>query len=221
MVALFVVLDKDGEQPEPPIAITTSASPVPSSPAPSTPGSTTTSPVIGTITDDRAGLSYTRLGGRWAIDSPSEATRARLGFTSGELAIVQENYDGKGGKWSASINGLELPSTVFYTGGDLQAAAKAYFGSILRPSLYPGTQNTVETISSKSYTVSGKKAWYYEVKLSYPEAATKNYNFRSEAGVLILIDRPGKRPAGIFLSVPDSHHNLGDIAAVVDSLKTQ
>jgi hypothetical protein len=129
---------------------------------------------------------------------------------------VQREYNGPGSEYVSSVYSAELPTSVFYANGDLAAAAKSWFG-LVRPAFYP--ENEVQDVSSRAYSVSGKKAWYYEVRVNFPQAESKGWNFRTERVVIVLVDRPGRQPAGIFLSFPDSHANPGDVDLILESLK--
>lgn len=175
------------------------------------------SPVVGTVTDASSGLSWSQLGGDWTSSAiPSDSPYSKLGLIKGQVAPVQKEYDGPGSEYVASVYSAELPTSVYYANGDLEAAAKSWFG-LVRPAFYP--EHDVADVSSRAYSVSGKKAWYYEARVSFPQAESKGWNFRTERAVIVLVDRPGDQPAGLFLSFPDSHANLGDAELVLGSLK--
>ena len=179
------------------------------------------SPVVGTINDTQTGLSYAQLGGKWTLERASVLSAG--GFTQGEEAHVQEDYkDDRTSKVSAYYanvySGL-LNTKVTYT-GDLEAAAKGEFNT-LEPTNYP-LHHTRQDGDSKSYTVSGKKAWYFKTVLKYPDAATYGWNFHSETVVVIAVDRgSGQRPALLYVSIPDSHEHQGDLDQSINSLKAQ
>ncbi|WP_106399879.1 DUF2510 domain-containing protein [Actinocorallia populi] len=175
------------------------------------------SPVVGTITDSSSGLSWSQLGGEWTSSTiPTDNPYAKLGLVKGQVASVHKEYNGPGTDYVASAYSAELPTSVFYTNGDLEPAAKSWFG-LVRPAFYP--EHRTEDVSSRAYSVGGKKAWYYEARVSFPQAESKGWNFRTERAVIILVDRPGDQPAGLFLSFPDSHANQGDLALILGSLK--
>ena len=203
------VFDSDDPSPAP-----SASSPV-AGPPPATNNSR--SPVSGTITDAASGLSWSQLGGEWTQSTISgDSPYAKLGLIRGQVISVQKEYDGPGTDYVASVYSAELPASVFYTNGDLETAAKSWFG-LVRPAFYP--EHNVEDVSSRAYSVSGKKAWYYEARVSFPQAQSKGWNFRTERAVIVLVDRPGKQPVGLFLSFPDSHKNLGDVDLILSSLK--
>jgi hypothetical protein len=181
------------------------------------------SPVIGTISDSTSGLSYSQLGGKWyPATIASGGGLSTLGFSRGEEAHVQESYTTDSGQTSTYLanaySGLLAPAITSTT--DLEAAAKGEFTTV-EPGSYP-KNHTKQDLESKSYTVSGKRAWYYKVKLSYPGAAAKGWNFQSEIAVIITVERgSGLRPGVMYISIPNSHQNQGDLDALVGSLKAE
>ncbi|GAA3239490.1 DUF2510 domain-containing protein [Actinocorallia longicatena] len=205
---IFVV--RGGDDPDPIVKPTT---PITGSSSLDTSGR---SPVVGTQTDDKSGLNWAQLGGGWTVQATVTGSYAKLGLIKGEQAVVQKDYKGPGSDYVATVFAAVLPDGVFYSNGDLEGAAKSWFGSV-RPGFYP--EHTVEDVSSRAYSVSGKKAWYYEVKVSFPQAESQGWNFRTERAIIVLVDRPGEQPAGLYLSIPDSHKNQGDVQVVLDSLK--
>jgi hypothetical protein len=198
---------------------TTATSPEASS-APGSGGGSGKAPVTGTVSDTRAGLSYAQLGPPW---QPPQAIRptsnlGKLGFSRGAIATVQTDYDGPNSSYVASVYSGVLPSTV--RSGSLEQAAKNLFTAAY-PEAYP-TPNTKQDVESKSYTVSGKKAWIYKAQMSFPQAETKGWNFSKETAVVVTVElASGKPPATFYISVPDSHKTQGDIDLLLGSLKAQ
>ncbi|MCD0452743.1 DUF2510 domain-containing protein [Actinocorallia sp. API 0066] len=187
--------------------------PTPSASAPAG----TSSPVVGTINDSTSGLSWPRLGGDWSVPTNGTGDDAH-GLSTGQTAVVQQAYNGVG-DYVASVYAAVLPATVPYEGGagaDLEAAAKRWFDSV-KPDFYPANE-AAQTVS-RAHSVSGKKAWYHEVLIKFPQAQAEGWNFRQERAIIILVDRPGSRPAGLYLSVPDSWKNQADIDTIISGLK--
>jgi hypothetical protein len=199
-----------GADPEPTDSPPPTAAPPTAS---ATPNPTAKSPVVGTINDSAAGLSYAQLGGTWKLTTFSNN---RFGFTRGEDSQVMADYE-NGSPYLATAYSGTLPTSAG-SGSDLEAAAKAYFAA-LEPSSYP--EHTKEELQSKSYTVSGKEAWYYQVRLDFPQARSQGWNFSSETATIIVVDQGTSRPATFYLSVPNSHPNQGDADIVINSLKAQ
>jgi hypothetical protein len=221
VVALFATGVVGGD-PEPTPSPTTTGGP-PSAPTAPPIASDGQSPVIGTINDTTAHLSYPLLGGKWYSKTmTSGGGLATLGFTKGEEAVVQEGYKNESGNLSTylanSYSGLLAPAIPSSTG--LETAAKAEF-TTLEPTSYP-KNHTKQDLESKAYTVSGKTAWYYKTKLSYPDATANGWNFHSETVVVIAVDLgTGGRPAILYTSIPDSHQNQGDLELILSSLKAE
>ncbi|ROO89592.1 uncharacterized protein DUF2510 [Actinocorallia herbida] len=205
LVAVLISVLSD-DDPEPPVVL----------PTPTSQGSK--SPVTGTIDDSDSGLSWPKLGGDWTEPADPEGDDSH-GLHTGQTAIAQKAYDGVG-DYYASVYGGVLPESVTYAGGagaDLEAPAKAWF-EMIEPDFYP-EHETTETASRVS-SVSGKKAWYYEAVLKFPQAADKKWNFTTERVIIVLVDRPGSRPAGVYLSLPDSFANQSDVDTIISGLKS-
>lgn len=183
------------------------------------------SPVTGTITDETAGLAYTKLGGEWS-DNPIPETssfRSTLGFTHGQVAPVQQDYDGPDSSYVASAYSGRLPDSVSYDGPDDLQAANTSFGRSIESQPEPGGSyptHTRQDLESRAHTVSGKRAWYSKFRLTFPQAESKGWNWRTETVVFVLIDMgEDERPAVFYVSIPDSHQNGGDLDMLVNSLK--
>jgi hypothetical protein len=180
------------------------------------------SSVIGTLSDPQARLSVARLGPPWRSRSVSlgSSFNTRFGFTWEQGAIVHEDYDGTS-DYYATIHTGRLPTTTFYTGTeDLRTAATSFartLESAPEPDgIYPS--HTRQDLESRSYRVDGNPAWYSRFVLSFPQAQSSGWNFRTETVVFILIDQGSSRPSTVWLSFPDSHANRGDLELLVSSL---
>ncbi|ACY96838.1 DUF2510 domain-containing protein [Thermomonospora curvata] len=181
------------------------------------------SPVVGTITD--SGLSYPRLGGRWRprpLDPDDNLARA-YGFNRVQSAVVQEDYDGTGGRYVASIASGRLPEAIAYDGPeDLEAAitelARAMETEPPPTGSYPA--HIREDLQSQPRSIDGHRAHYLKFRLSFPQAAARGWNFRTETVAFVLVDQgPEQRPSVLWVTMPDSHVNGGDLELVVESIK--
>ncbi|GAB2835336.1 hypothetical protein GCM10022221_37940 [Actinocorallia aurea] len=208
LVAVLVSVVSDGGDPDP------IARPTPSAPA----QSPVISPVNGTITDSKSGLSWPQLGGEWT--DPSDPTGDdEVGLHLGQTAVAQTAYNGVG-DYVASVYGGVLPESVPFEGGagaDLEDVAKAWFEKI-EPEYYPEHELTYG--DSRASSVSGKKAWYFEVLLKFPQAKTEGWEFNQERVVIVVVDRPGSRPGGVYVSIPDNFASQGDAETVINGLKS-
>lgn len=175
-------------------------------------------PVVGTIDDSQANLSYARLGANWSEQRSFSSNGQQFGFSSGQVATVQENYEPGQDRYVASAYAGTLPGTVDYNGpDDLEQAASSLFEKI-EPSSYPA--HVTQKGESKEHTVSGKRAWIVRYQLSFPGASARGWNFDKEDIAIVLVDHGGdKRPGFIYVSVPDSHKTPADLQQLIDSLK--
>ncbi|MGH3392332.1 MAG: DUF2510 domain-containing protein [Actinomadura sp.] len=175
-------------------------------------------PVTGVISDSRARLFYSRLGGTWQppeFVQPSSSL-GKLGFNRGAIAPVQTNYDGSNTPYVSSVYSGTIPAAA--SAGSLEQVAKRLFTTVY-PDWYP-RPNTRQELESKAYSVSGRKAWIYKVQMGFPQAETKGWNFTKETAVVVTVEvAPGKPPAMLYISIPDSHKTPGDLDLLLGSLK--
>lgn len=209
VVVLFTTGVIGGKPAEPTDSPSAASSATTSPPAPSANGR---SPVVGTITDNQAGLSYSQLGGTWQVESFPPGNSQ--GFSRGEDSHVMDNYQ-DGQPYLATAYSGVLPRSVGFS--SLEAAAKGFF-KFLEPNSYP--THTQRPLQSKTYQVSGKKAWLYQLRLDFPQAKSKGWNFTYEIATVVVVDHgSGSRPSTFYLSVPSSHPNQSDTDLLLGSLK--
>ncbi|WP_161602698.1 DUF2510 domain-containing protein [Thermomonospora catenispora] len=224
LVALFAVGVLGGDD-----SGTTAADPAPTAsaplaPTPSTPSAT--SPVTGTITDREAGVSYAQLGGVWrAAPIPRRSVSHQVyGMRQGQTAVVQENYDGRGGSYVSSVYSGSLPDQVPYKDSEDLATATNLFARTVTSAAgphasYPSPHGTQE-LQTEPRTFDGHDGYLVKLKLTFPQAQSQGWNFTSETVIVVLIDRgEDKRPAVLWMSMPDSHPHSGDLDQVLGSIK--
>jgi len=206
----------DDPKPKPTTSVTFAPPPSSEPPPVDTAGQ---SPVIGTITDDDTGLSFARLGGQWQPYTvpTTSVLYTGLGLRNGESASVMDAYDKTTGhNYLATAYPAVIPSSL--ASGSMEQVAKAWFKKIESdPITYPS--HTYAENDSKAYTVSGRDAWYYQATLTFPQAAAEGWNWKTEQLTVIVVQRSGSGPVGLYLSIPDSHTNLGDHDLIAHSLK--
>jgi hypothetical protein len=202
---------------------TATTSPSPTAAAPSV-NPSGRSPVTGTVTDTAAGVSYAQLGGGWQPQTvPSDSRFAReYGFSRGQIAVVQDDYNGQS-QYLSSVYSGRLPDSVDYDGPeDLEAAVSSFARTIETEPEPNGSypSHTREDLESDSLTIGDRKAHFVKFRLSFPQAAAKGWNFRTETAVFVLIDQgSGERPSVVWITVPDSHGNGGDLDLLFESIK--
>ncbi|WP_271221801.1 DUF2510 domain-containing protein [Streptosporangium carneum] len=176
-------------------------------------------PQDGRIQDPATGLSYHFPGSPWAV--PEVTGTDPLGFvwTSGSVAIAQDDYDGKGGRWLGNVFTGELPDKYGYDGvGSMRGIAATLLHAA--EAVYYTPAHRRKVVKDEAIKVSGRDAWLFMFDLDFSEQAKANgWKWKKERAAFVIVDRgEGKRPALLYLSVPD---NLDTSVAdrVVDSLK--
>jgi Protein of unknown function (DUF2510) len=172
------------------------------------------SPVAGTITDTRAGLSYPRLAGAWRASTVSPTSGVgKLGFDQGETAPVMADFENGRPYVASAYSGVSTDTG----NASLEARARAVL-AVLEPTAYP--VHTRQELASTSHPVDGHPGRLLKVKLTFPQAESQGWNFRGETIAIVVIDRgTGKAPALFYVSIPDSHSRPGDLDLLLTSLK--
>ncbi|MCO6007035.1 hypothetical protein NE236_18800 [Actinoallomurus purpureus] len=172
------------------------------------------SPVIATTTDTQAGISYPRLGGSWRTEAVTATSGlGKLGFDQGEVATVMTDFQNGQPYVASAYSGVGTDTTSV----PLEVKAKAVLAA-LEPTAYPA--HTRQDLTSESHPVDGHTGWLVKVKLTFPQAKSQGWNFRTETAALVIIDRGnGQAPAQFYVSIPDSHKHQGDLDLLLTSLK--
>ncbi|HEX2316851.1 MAG TPA: DUF2510 domain-containing protein [Thermomonospora sp.] len=220
VVGLFAAGVFDGDSSPTPTPGPTTTAAVPS------PNPTRVSPVTGTVTDTAAGVSYVQLGPPWRAQEvdPNGDFARRYGFTRGQIAVVQENYNGRGSEYLSSVYSGRLPTSVDYDGPeDLESAVTSFARTIETEPEPNGSYptHTREDLESDDLEVNDRRAWFTKFRLTFPQAQARGWNFRTETAVFVLIEeeRPGLRPRVVWITIPDSHPNGGDLDRLFESIK--
>ncbi|MGC5015347.1 hypothetical protein ACLQ2R_31700 [Streptosporangium sp. DT93] len=191
----------------PPPAPTQESDPGPSlepSPAPSTSGRALPEAVDGRVTDPVTGLSYEVPDGPWRVP-PSVGGGLGFTWTSGIVAVAQENYDGQGGDWLGNVLTAELPEQYGYRGtGGLRSTAATLL-QIMEPAFYT-PEHTRKIIEDKAIKVDGKDAWLLVFDLDFSrQSEASDWKWKRERGAFVIVDRgENQRPALAYISVPDN-----------------
>ncbi|MEU7892727.1 hypothetical protein AB0B45_07660 [Nonomuraea sp. NPDC049152] len=229
--AAFVILKRNGETTTTmPTPSTTETDPLPTpsesptqSPTESPtqdPGADLPAPAEGRITDPKTGLSYPAPGEPWSVPKSAEINNPDPNaqqWSAGVRALSQEKYDGQG-DWMGSIYSGELHESYPYQGVDnLRAATGTVFIDFAR--FYP-IKHERNILQDKAITVDGHKGWLLEFEMDFTaESEKKNYKWKKERAAIAVIDRgEGKRPALLYLSVPDNL-DTGLVTQTLNSLK--
>lgn len=176
------------------------------------------SPVVGRISDDRAHISYAKLGGKWARLQPG-GEQGMADWTAGQYQVAQADYRDDA-DYVATCTSAPLPASVDYSGpGDLRQIATV-IASRIEGAYYP-KQHTRAEVGNKAVEVDGHQAWKLTFTLGFPQAEAKGWDFHGERVTVMVIDRgEGNLPPALFyFSLPDNLPLRGDIDAVVSSIK--
>jgi hypothetical protein len=146
-------------------------------------------------------LSYPTLGSPWS--APTQENRLAFGTDVWKQDVVdQENYDGKGSSWVASVlvGELQAGDGFFTPEQGSQIVVKCIIGT------FYGT-NTVVTSDVKrnsAATVDGHDAWIVESHLSFeiPKLTTKGEL------LLVAIVSTNERAGLYYASIPDTQPEL-------------
>jgi hypothetical protein len=177
---------------------TSSVSPNICPPAASSTAEPTVDPTSSWITGGK--LAYPALGSPWETGWDNRVPW-------GSLAMVQEvtdqdNYDGQGHSWVASI----LVSDLFV--GDGFASTKVASETVLKCVLgkyYADNVVTEHPISSQQHNVDGNPGWLIETQLSFD---IPGLNAKGER-VLLLVVQTGSDDYSLFYaSIPDTRSDL-------------
>ncbi|MFD1935772.1 DUF2510 domain-containing protein [Nonomuraea mangrovi] len=234
--AAFIFVNRGGEttttMPTPAPTTETDPLPTPSeSPTPSSSDSPTDPPTQGTgaelpapadgrITDPKTGLSFAAPGDPWSVPRSAEINNPDPNaqqWSAGVSAVSQEKYDGES-DWTGSIYSGELNESYPYEGVDnLRAATGTVFIDFAR--FYP-VKHERKILQDKAITVDGHKGWLLEYEMDFTaESEKKSYQWKKERAAIAVIDRgEGKRPALLYLSVPDNL-DTGLVTQTLNSLK--
>lgn len=164
--------------------------------------SSSAAPSAGTSGDWISGgkLAYPALGSPWETQTDNRVPWGSLAMV--QQVVDQENYDGKGGEWVASI----LVSDLYV--GDGFASTKIAAQTVLTCVLgiyYSDTVVTQTPISSAQHNVDGHAGWLIETQLSFD---ITGLNAKGER-VLLLVVQTGTDDYSLFYaSIPDTRSDL-------------
>lgn len=188
------------------------------SPSPLTSPTDTATSAADRVTDSAAGLSYDRPRSSWT-DLQRQPPIANLVTWTGAVGAVAQSDYADGHDWIANVFTGEAPSGARYSGkGDLPRLTKSLARYIEANNYNNVGKKTLQIIDSKSVEVDGHAAWLEKFKYTYNEADARNLSFKSETAAVVGIDRPGKKPALLYVSVPDNF-DTGIVDRTLRSIK--
>ncbi|MBP2703107.1 DUF2510 domain-containing protein [Microbispora sp. RL4-1S] len=166
-------------------------------------------PAGGRISDSVTGLSYAFPGDSWQVPKSAEVDApgnpASFLWTSFCQALSQQNYDGQGGDWVASLATAELPQLFPYGGsGDLEKTAGTLLGTYEQQFYSPPHKRKI--LRNAAMKVGDRQAWVLEYQMDFTEIAkTRDWKWKTEKGAFVVVDRGAQlRPAVLYVSIPDN-----------------
>lgn len=194
-----------------PAATDTSPSPLSS---PSDTGTTATD----RVTDSGSGLSYDRPTSHWSYLQRPNAVSGMVTWTEAIGTVAQSDY----------VDDHDWIANVFTGVGEASYSGKGSLPRIttslaryLEANNYNNVgKKTLQVLDSKSVEVDGHAAWLEKFKYTYNEADKRSLSFKSETAAVLGIDRPGKKPALLYISVPDNFDS-GIVDRTLRSIKVE
>ncbi|WP_133061803.1 hypothetical protein [Streptosporangium minutum] len=162
----------------------------------------TPSPVLGTVTDTKAAIAYVKLGAPWtARVIPSFSVGHQVGAARLPRTMVA----------SGPLPGA-APVNALKTGADFRRVALTAVRWTIRHQ-YPAGSKVVWTASQEP--VAGK-GWIFGYQVTYRVKGER----RTSQAALSVLDVGRRKPAMLFVTVPDTRKQLwADIAPLVESAR--
>jgi hypothetical protein len=220
-VVVFVLRGDDGNDAASP---SLSAAPsAPASPRPSPAGTGTAaaqasrSPVVGRITDAKVGISYARLGGSWTLAGGSWLRPDY--FSAGQVSVVQAPFEQYDSFNATSLSGaLRAEESVGYADPrNLSVPGGRVAQRILREHFNLAGSRT--TISSGPYRVAGRQGWLERFRLEFTDAKARDWKFSADTVAVLVLDLGDRRLGLLWISLPDTFPDQGDIDQVLASVR--
>ena len=155
-------------------------------------------------------LSYPRLGSPWG--AVTEDYRVPFGRDAyGQSVMVQENYDGKGSSWVASLLVGELVAGdgFFSPQQGSEIVTRCVLGVF-----YADAPVQRQDVVSQATTVDGKDAWVTEMHLGFSIPGLKE---TGETAIIVIVATSDESSSLYYASIPDSQPTLLQTAREVQS----
>jgi len=172
------------------------------------------------IADPSAGLSYRLLTHPWRRGCPSALESGTFSWSAGESAVAgRVSVGGSGSDWYGNACSGRLRQQFQYAGpADLEPTAMNLAGA-LDAAYYSGLRHYRTVEDSSAMRVGGHQAWLVRFLMIYPDAASQDLAWTSEAGAVVVVDRgAGQAPAIFYVSVP-SNLGVSSVSLLISSLR--
>lgn len=146
-------------------------------------------------------LSYPLLGSPWGPVRPDN--RVPFGRDAyGQSVMVQEDYDGKGSSWVASLLVGELVAGdgFFSPQQGSEIVTRCVLGVF-----YGDAAVSRQDVVSQATTVDGKDAWGTEMHLGF---SIKGLNETGETAIIVIVATSDESSSLYYASIPDSRPEL-------------
>jgi hypothetical protein len=221
-VVVFVLRGNDQNEAAPPSSAAAPPSAAPST-RPSTAGTgaaaapAARSAVIGRITDPKLGISYARLGAPWTLATGSWLRPDY--FSAGQVSVVQAPFEQYESFNATSLSGALRPdeSVGYADPRNLSVPGRRVAQRILREHFNLTGSRT--TISSGPYRVAGRPGWLERYRLDFTDAKARDWKFSADTAAILVLDLGDRRLGLLWISVPDTFPNQGDIDQVLASVR--
>lgn len=153
-------------------------------------------------------LSYPTLGSPWS--SVMVETRVPFGRdVYGQSVMVENNYDGRGSSWVASVVVGELVAgDGFFSPQDgADIVARCVMGVF-----YADATLDRRDVTSRAITVDGHDAWMLEMHLGFN---IPRLNEKGETAIIVIVDTGEESASLYYASIPDSRPELLTVARQV------
>jgi hypothetical protein len=218
-VVVFVLRGNDQNEAAPPSSDAAPPSAAASA-QPSTPGTgapAARSAVVGRIADPKLGVSYARLGAPWTLASGSWLRPDY--FSAGQVSVVQAPFEQYESFNATSLSGALRPdeSVGYADPRNLSVPGRRVAQRILREHFNLTSRRT--TISSGPYRVAGRPGWLERYRLDFTDAKARDWKFSADTVAILVLDLGDRRLGLLWISVPDTFPNQGDIDQVLASVR--
>ena len=170
---------------------------------------------VGRIVDQRAGLSYPRLGRPWQMQ-PKNGQMTELGFSAGQYAVTERAH-GEPTRWARLMSGrLGGADKGAYQGAGTEQAAATRVAETYEARMY-AFKHRKKLLASQPLDVGGHKGWLVGYYLTYHRPASRA---TGDIFTVAVVDTGRKEPGVLLMSVPNTSRRLyPDVDYVVHSLK--
>ena len=168
--------------------------------------------------DSESGISYKQYPAPWhsLVENWRDRGELKITYRIGQDILTEENYDGQGRDYHATILSGHVPAAV--NDGmvlDLHCVGDQ-IATDVRVSFYP-EGNQLEQLDARDLTLGGRPARLLKFRLHF---STPGLKAKSELVSIALVDLGKPEAAILYVSIPDTHRQYDYIAdEVLESIR--